>query len=115
MTDRDIVDEIDELVDWQMSNYDQRSGYDHNVNQSKCPHAWCPEAWHGLPIKRRMREMRRYGRVDPGYSYADDDSEVLCPGSAFEREFTPPEPVQPTVDPMARAQAYMEEIYGHLM
>ncbi len=44
--DRDVVDEIDALVDWQMANYDQRSGYDKNVNQAKCPQPWCKRDWH---------------------------------------------------------------------
>ncbi|MEV6219859.1 hypothetical protein [Nocardia sp. NPDC051833] len=95
MPDRDIVDAIDELVDWQMSNYGNRSGYDHNINQATCPHAWCDADWHGLAITVRMRTMRRAGYVDPDYRYADDDSKVLCPGSEFEGEFTPP------VDPRA--------------
>ncbi|MFD3594371.1 hypothetical protein ACFWU5_16730 [Nocardia sp. NPDC058640] len=87
---RDIVDAIDELVDWQMSQHGQRSGYDHNVNQATCPHAWCDADWHGLAITRRMQQMRRRGLVDPEYVYADDDSDVLCPGSEFAGEFTPP-------------------------
>ncbi len=91
MHDRDIVDAIDELVDWQMSNYENRSGYDRNVNQVDCPHPWCREPWHGLAITTRMREMRWGGQVDPAYRYADDDSDVLCPGSEFDGEFTPPE------------------------
>ncbi|MFC4128971.1 hypothetical protein [Nocardia rhizosphaerae] len=90
MTDRDIVDAIDELVDWQMSQYENRSGYDRNVNQVTCPHVWCDADWHGLAITRRMQQMRRRGLVDPEYVYADDDSEVLCPGSDFDGEFTPP-------------------------
>ncbi|WP_169812241.1 hypothetical protein [Nocardia xishanensis] len=34
--------------------------------------------------------MRSIGYVDPEYRYADDDSQVLCPGSTFEGEFEPP-------------------------
>ncbi|BAD58878.1 hypothetical protein [Nocardia farcinica] len=88
---RDIVDEIDELVDWQMSNYENRSGYDRNVNQVDCPHPWCSEPWHGLAITTRMRQMRWQGHLDEDYRYNEDTSEVLCPGSEFDGEFTPPE------------------------
>ncbi|WP_052314097.1 hypothetical protein [Nocardia thailandica] len=98
MPDRDIVDEIDELVDWQMSQYDNRSGYDHNVNQTTCPHPWCHADWHGLAITRRMQLMRRLGYVDPEYRYADDTSPVVCPGSTFDGEFTPPAQPSPGFD-----------------
>ncbi|NKR30669.1 hypothetical protein GS538_11870 [Rhodococcus hoagii] len=97
MSDRDIIDDIDALVDEQMAGYRDRSGYDHNVNQDRCWH--CGEDWHGLAITARMEEMRRRYRyrgmfafgerdyaesaLDPDYRYADDDSEVLCPGSDF--------------------------------
>lgn len=90
MPDRDIVDAIDELVDWQMSNYENRSGYDHDVNQVDCPHSFCREPWHGLAITRRMQQMRRAGYVDPEYRHADDNSAILCPGSDFDGEFIPP-------------------------
>ncbi|WP_052740967.1 hypothetical protein [Rhodococcus erythropolis] len=90
-----IIDQIDALVDEQLSGYSERSGYDYNVNQQKCWH--CGEDWHGLKITARMREMRNAfwsgcgcdlcqadsDGVDPDYSYATDDSEVLCPGSDF--------------------------------
>jgi len=97
----DIIDEIDALVDEQLSGYSQRTGYDHNASQDRCWH--CGEDWHGLKITARMEEMRRayqqearrledlgegetgYAEsvIDPDYRYADDDSEVLCPGSNF--------------------------------
>ncbi|WP_306364826.1 hypothetical protein [Nocardia sp. CC227C] len=67
---RDIVDEIDALVDWQLTK--EPSGYDFSVNQAKCPHAWCDADFHGLPITTRMRLMRRSGRMDPEYRYAED-------------------------------------------
>lgn len=38
-------DEIDHLVDAQLRQ--ERSGYDHNINQDQCPH--CRGEWHGLP------------------------------------------------------------------
>jgi hypothetical protein len=110
---RDIVDDIDALVEDSLDNYDQRSGYDYNVNQDRCPHEWCSEPWHGLAITQKMREMRsRWGsavhyyedeqRVPDevaaeldAYRYDQDDSPVLCPGSTFEGEFEPPEPEYP--------------------
>lgn len=91
MSDRDIVDEIDDLVDWQLSKV--RTGYDWSVGEPDCPHPWCGEKFHGLPIKQHMRDMRGRGQVDAGYRYSDDDSVVLCPGSTFEGEFEPPAPV----------------------
>lgn len=97
----DIVDEIDALVDEQLSGYSERTGYDYNASQDRCWH--CGRDWHGLKITARMEEMRRayqqearrleylgegetgYAEsvIDPDYRYADDDSEVLCPGSGF--------------------------------
>jgi hypothetical protein len=41
------VDEIDDLVDWQLGNYANRSGYDYDVNQVACD--LCGDDWHGLP------------------------------------------------------------------
>ncbi|MFE3572382.1 hypothetical protein ACFXON_23455, partial [Bacillus subtilis] len=116
MTDpagRDILDAIDELVDEQLAGFDNRSGWDHDVNQDVCPHKWCSEPWHGLAIAARMREMRRlhrstvaYYEDEPrvseetaaaldAYRYDEDDSEIICPGSTFEGEFTPVTPPSP--------------------
>lgn len=113
MLDHDIVDAIDELVDAQMRQ--ERSGYDHNLNQDSCPHSWCSEPWHGLAITKRMQEMRRKWRAAvnyyededgvthdiaaelDAYRYDQDDSEILCPGSSFVGEFTPPQ-----LDPVSR-------------
>ncbi|TDP29871.1 hypothetical protein [Nocardia ignorata] len=118
MPDRDIVDAIDELVDWQLGK--ESSGYDHNINQVTCPQPWCDADWHGLAITTRMRAMRRAGYVDPDYRYADDDSEVLCPGSDFEGEFTPPVDLRAGIDTgwgtfadtMRRVAAWHSEILG---
>jgi len=97
----DIVDEIDALVDEQLSGYSERTGYDYNAAQDRCHH--CSRTWHGLRITARMEEMRRsfqrelrrleyigevemgYAEtvIDPDYRYAEDDSEVICPGSRF--------------------------------
>jgi hypothetical protein len=104
---RDVVDEIDQLVDEQMRR--ERSGWDHSINQARCPHPWCKEPWHGLAITTRMRQMRAKwrsaveldeeagGRVTDAvvaelntYRYDEDDSPICCPGSNFTGEFTPP-------------------------
>lgn len=61
----------------------------------KCPHKWCYTEWHGLAITRRLWEMRQRGVMDPEYRYRDDDSDVLCPGSLFVGEFSPPMTPQP--------------------
>lgn len=91
----DIIDDIDALVDWQLDQYDNRSGYDHNVHQVDCWH--CGREWHGMPITKRVEEIRldwqaaQYGEVSldearaalDAYHIADDVSEVLCPGPDF--------------------------------
>ncbi|MBM4608007.1 hypothetical protein GS416_03885 [Rhodococcus hoagii] len=78
----DIIDAIDALVDDQMAGGEPIGGYDYNdPNYPQCPH--CGDDWHGLKITRRMRDMRWDGIFDENYRYADDDSEVLCPGSDF--------------------------------
>lgn len=77
----DIIDEIDALVDEQLSGYHNRSGYDYNVNQDRCGH--CHREWHGLKITRRIESMAAHVAYDEDYRYADDASEVLCPGSSF--------------------------------
>ncbi|WP_032402469.1 hypothetical protein [Rhodococcoides fascians] len=64
MSDIDIIDQIDALVDEQLANYDNRSGYDHDVNQERCGH--CCRDWHGLAAEN-------------------------CPGSAFIGPLPPPE------------------------
>ncbi|GAA3175879.1 hypothetical protein [Rhodococcus baikonurensis] len=77
----DIIDEIDALVDEQLSGYHDRSGYDYNVNQQTCWH--CGREWHGLQITTRMEGMRRVHWYDENYRFAEDDSQILCPGSHF--------------------------------
>lgn len=79
MADRDIVDDIDALVDEQLQQ--ERSGYDHNVNQELCPH--CGRHWHGLPLTAEVAMMYAAGIYDPTYSVDSDDSPVVCPGSTF--------------------------------
>lgn len=77
----DIIDEIGALVDEQLSGYRDRSGYEYNVNQDRCHH--CGREWHGLKITARIESMAAHVSYDEDYRYADDDSEVLCPGSSF--------------------------------
>lgn len=77
----DIIDRIDELVDEQLDNYRDRSGYDHNVGQDTCWH--CGRHWHGLAITEAIDRMYQIGRYEPEYIHADDNSPVLCPGSEF--------------------------------
>lgn len=79
MADRDIVDDIAALVDEQLQQ--ERSGYDHNVNQEFCPH--CGRHWHGLPLTAEVAMMYAAGIYDPAYSVESDDSPVVCPGSTF--------------------------------
>jgi hypothetical protein len=86
--DRDIVDRIDELVDEQLSRYDERSGYDYNVGIDKCPH--CDGEWHGLPITEQVREMRAWycgceecATELAQYRANEDDSPIWRPGSEF--------------------------------
>lgn len=68
-------DQIDDLVDWQLSRYDQRSGYDHDVNQP----APC-------------------GRYD------EDTTPILCPGTyvpgpvGFGRAFKPAWLIKPAMN-----------------
>lgn len=126
----DIVDEIDALVDAQLAQ--TWSGYDRNVNQDRCPQPYCREPWHGLAITRRMREMRskwhsaiNYYEDDrraseevaaelDAYRYDEDESEVLCPGSGFVGEFTPPEDVVRAQDPANWAIEHIEALSAAL-
>lgn len=90
-TDRSIVDAIDRLVDEQLAEGEPCGGYDYGDPAfPRCPNPWCGEDWHGLPITARMAEMRWHRELDPTYRYHADESMVLCPGSAFEGEFTAP-------------------------
>lgn len=107
MTRRDIVDEIDALIDDQLAAGEngmaRRAAA---ASDRRCPH--CNRDWHGLAITARMEEMRReyelrtqrrlfaaymageVGEADyaesailDDYRYADDTSDILCPGSEF--------------------------------
>ncbi|WP_405138492.1 hypothetical protein [Nocardia sp. NBC_01388] len=88
--DQHIVNQIDQLVSEQLADGEPHTGYDYgDPDFPRCPHPWCDEEWHGLPITTRMAEMRWRGEVDPGYRYPDDTSAVLCPGSEDAGDFTP--------------------------
>lgn len=87
--DQHLVNQIDQLVTDQLAGGEPCTGYDYGDPEfPRCPHPWCDEEWHGLPITTRMAEMRWRGRVDPGYRYPDDTSPVLCPGSENPGEYT---------------------------
>lgn len=75
----DIIDAIDALVDEQLEQ--ERSGYDHNINQTECPH--CGREWHGLPITQAIERMRAVGEYDEDYDATQDNSPILCNGSEF--------------------------------
>ncbi|GAS94408.1 uncharacterized protein RMCC_1374 [Mycolicibacterium canariasense] len=82
MTDPDIIDRIDALVDEQLAEGEHASDYltgDHKY--PRCPH--CGRHWHGLPITERIATMYDIGRIDPEYTLAEDDSPVVCEGSDF--------------------------------
>ena len=92
MTERDIIDAIDELVDWQLEGGDRSDSFHGEQFRENHPCVWCGQEWHFLPITEEMERMRRgsyardefgYGIVDPSYSYRDDESGILCPGSEF--------------------------------
>ncbi len=75
----DIIDTIDELVDWQLS---KGPVDDYNADRyEKCWH--CGGDWHGIALTRRVVEMYTLGRYNETYSIGDDDSPVVCPGSDF--------------------------------
>lgn len=87
-----VLDEIDKLVDWQLSGGDQSDSYHGNGFRHDLPCPWCREGYHFLPITYAMQEMRAgsyatdefgAGIVDPDYDYRRDDSPILCPGSEF--------------------------------
>ncbi|WP_367582227.1 hypothetical protein [Tsukamurella tyrosinosolvens] len=72
-------DQIDDIVDWQLSRYDQRTGYDYSIGQPRCAH--CGGDEHHLAITERIEEMRDWGLYDETYRYDEDTSRVVCPGS----------------------------------
>jgi hypothetical protein len=92
MSERNIVDEIDALVDESLARGDQSDEYHGHQWRENHPCPWCVEGYHYLPITQQMWRMRQgsyaqdefgYGIVDPDYRFEDDDSPILCPGSEF--------------------------------
>ena len=73
MSDRDIVSEIDALIDEQLE-----AGEPGYVPQREVCR-YCGRPWHGLKITVRMEAMLWYG-YDETYKYNEDDSEIICPG-----------------------------------
>ena len=93
MTGRDIVDDIDALIDEQLDAGEPIGGYDYNdPDYPKCGH--CRGDWHGLAITERMIQMRLRGELEPDYRYADDTSRVVCPGSEFIGPLPEPQPIE---------------------
>lgn len=79
---RDIVDEIDALVDEQLAGGEPRTGFDFgDPTFPDCPH--CGRRWHGLPITPRIATMYALRTFDEDYRAATDHGPVLCPGSDF--------------------------------
>ncbi|QDF17171.1 DNA binding protein [Gordonia phage William] len=92
MTGRDIVDEIDALIDAQLDAGEPIGGYDYDdPDFPTCGH--CGGSWHGLAITERMVQMRWRGEMDPDYRYRDDDSRIVCPGSEFIGPVPAPQPI----------------------
>ena len=82
--------DVDSYIDAQLRAGPQNQDSFRGQYQRKC--RWCPEPWHGLPITKRMREMRQnpYGHdefgqpiMDPNYRYDEDQSDWVCPGSDY--------------------------------
>ncbi len=94
-------DALDELIDAQLAR--ESVQYTPTRGQ-RCPHPWCDQDWHILPITATRAQMRRvYGRLDPGYLPSTDTSPVVCPGSgSTATTFTPP--LSPTAPQSAPGQ-----------
>lgn len=87
-----VLDEIDRLVDDSIARGDRSQSFHGEQMRVHAACPWCPEPWHFLPITANLLAMRNgsygrdefgYGIVDPDYSYRDDESGVVCPGSEF--------------------------------
>ena len=100
MSTRDIIDDIDALIDDQLAAGEAGQQQRATTGDRPCWH--CGRAWHGLAVTVRLEEMRREYRrradaatdrgeeieyatsaILDGYRYDEDDSEILCPGSDF--------------------------------
>ena len=95
----DLLGDIDSLIAENLEQGERGEAFQENPDP--CGH--CQQMWHGLPITRRMVEMREeyqsrmedlyeageevdyaHWVMPDDYSYADDDSHVFCPGSDVE-------------------------------
>lgn len=77
-----VLDDIDALVDASLEGGEPPGGYDHgDPDFPRCGH--CDRAWHGLPLTERVAAMYAEGEYDEDYRVADDDSQIICPGSDF--------------------------------
>ena len=94
MTNREdsVLDEIDRLVDESLARGDRSDSFHGNQYREDHPCPWCDEGYHYLAITENMRAMRMgsyardefgQGIVDPDYSFEEDTSAILCPGSEF--------------------------------
>lgn len=100
MSTNNIIDDIDALIDEQLTAGE--TGQERRAATADHPCWHCGRAWHGLAITTRLEEMRReyqrrandaYERGEEpeyatsaildGYRYDHDDSDILCPGSEF--------------------------------
>lgn len=100
MSTRDIIDDIDALIDEQLAAGETGQERRARTADRRCWH--CGREWHGLAITKRLEEMRdeyrqraaeAYERGEEaeyatsaildGYRYDQDDSDILCPGSDF--------------------------------
>lgn len=86
-----LLDEIDNLVDASLVRGDQ-SGTWQGERYDRCSVASFNHPWHYLPVTENLEAMRGgsfgtdefgQGLVDPDYSYQNDESRILCPGSLF--------------------------------
>ncbi|MFD6450200.1 hypothetical protein ACFWF3_05420 [Nocardia sp. NPDC060220] len=71
-----VADAIDLLVDEQLDRGGAHTGFD-----IECPHSWCGQPWHGLPITAEQERAS-----------TRDTAPILCPGSLSEGAFIPPRP-----------------------
>lgn len=76
------IEDIDRLITTQLRRGEPPGGYScGDPTFPDCP--WCLEKWHGLPITVTMLEMRKRKTFFDYYSYSEDNSPWICPGSNF--------------------------------
>ena len=82
-----MLDDITALIDAVLADGEPETGYDYG--DPTYPKCRCGEDWHGLPITADMVMMRAVGYYVEAYSYKDDTSAILCPGSDVEGPLRP--------------------------